>query len=384
MVLEVVCFSIKFEQCRCCRCGCCSRGLLDRKSQLSKEDAAFVDYLVECGQENVLKTLETTDGLRLISNSFLAIRQFLTEIRSFDQEYPGGVWEYIRKCRDLLNKSSKGANPFDGWTPSVHIEFPCYIGSSYNRCRVQYRRVSSVGERGFGGIDALWFHSDCRRTWRTTWLSWNQGGVAHWDVFSSDLLELVHQEDPCDSASFQGSELSTSLRHYDFGEQQRNVFLFISFHSRTVNYLKNNNYFGMPADQVYVTMQNCIPAVRNLQGEIACDPSGHIIRKPHGHGDIHLCLYRVGNPLFVHWKDKIIDQWVEKYDLNRIIFFQDTNTMSFHTMPSVIAISTRNNAHMVSTCVKRRPHEQVSLISSFHIDGRSLQTETQKRRWNGV
>lgn len=136
----------------------------------------------------------------------------------------------------------------------------------------------------------------------------------------------------------------------------------------------------MPADQVYVTMQNCIPAVRNLQGEIACDPSGHIIRKPHGHGDIHLCLYRVGNPLFVHWKDKIIDQWVEKYDLNRIIFFQDTNTMSFHTMPSVIAISTRNNAHMVSTCVKRRPHEQVSLISSFHIDGRSLQTETQKRR----
>lgn len=80
-----------------------------------------MDYLVECGQENVLKTLETTDGLRLISNSFLAIRQFLTEIRSFDQEYPGGVREYIRKCRDLLNKSSKGVNPFDGWTPSVHI-----------------------------------------------------------------------------------------------------------------------------------------------------------------------------------------------------------------------------------------------------------------------
>ena len=78
-----------------------------------------MDYLVECGQENVLKTLETTDGLRLISNSFLAIRQFLTEIRSFDQEYPGGVREYIRKCRDLLNKSSKGVNPFDGWTPSV-------------------------------------------------------------------------------------------------------------------------------------------------------------------------------------------------------------------------------------------------------------------------
>lgn len=132
-----------------------------------------------------------------------------------------------------------------------------------------------------------------------------------------------------------------------------------------MNYLKNNNYFGMPPDQVYVTMQNCIPAVRNIQGEIACDPSGHIIRKPHGHGDIHLCLYRVRSFRIAHRKDKIIDQWVEKYDLNRIIFFQDTNTMSFHTMPSVIAISTRNNAHMVSTCVKRRPHEQVFTLLFF-------------------
>jgi len=121
----------------------------------------------------------------------------------------------------------------------------------------------------------------------------------------------------------------------------------------------------MPPDQVYVTMQNCIPAVRNIQGEIACDLSGHIIRKPHGHGDIHLCLYRVRSFRIAHRKDKIIDQWVEKYDLNRIIFFQDTNTMSFHTMPSVIAISTRNNAHMVSTCVKRRPHEQVFTLLFF-------------------
>ena len=121
----------------------------------------------------------------------------------------------------------------------------------------------------------------------------------------------------------------------------------------------------MPPDQVYVTMQNCIPAVRNIQGEIACDPSGHIIRKPHGHGDIHLCLYRVRSFRIAHRKDKIIDQWVEKYDLNRIIFFQDTNTMSFHTMPSVIAISPRNNAHMVSTCVKRRPHEQVFTLLFF-------------------
>lgn len=40
-------------------------------------------------------------------------------------------------------------------------------------------------------------------------------------------------------------------------------------------------------------MQDCIPAVRNMKGEIATDTEGHIIKKPHGHGDIHFCLHRV-------------------------------------------------------------------------------------------
>ena len=70
------------------------------------------------------------------------------------------------------------------------------------------------------------------------------------------------------------------------------LFLFLLTIS-TVNYLKENNYFGMSEDQVYVMMQDCIPAVRNLEGEIAVDAQGHIIKKPHGHGDVHFCLYRV-------------------------------------------------------------------------------------------
>lgn len=89
-----------------------------------------MDYLIDCGQENVLNSLETLDGEYSIRSSFIAVRQFLTEIRSFDQEYPGGVREYIRKCRDLLDKSSKGVNPFDGWTPSVLFLVSFHIGSA--------------------------------------------------------------------------------------------------------------------------------------------------------------------------------------------------------------------------------------------------------------
>ena len=71
------------------------------------------------------------------------------------------------------------------------------------------------------------------------------------------------------------------------------LFINIIIIYRTVNYLKEHNYFGMPEDQIYIMTQDCIPAVRNMQGEIAVDEAGHIIKKPHGHGDIHFCLFRV-------------------------------------------------------------------------------------------
>lgn len=87
--------------------------------------------------------------------------------------------------------------------------------------------------------------------------------------------------------------MSLAFCYHDFGEQSRYVGMESDIIFRTVKYLKDHNYFGMPEDQVYVMMQDCIPAVRNIQGEIACDNEGHIIRKPHGHGDIHFCLYRV-------------------------------------------------------------------------------------------
>lgn len=67
-------------------------------------------------------------------------------MRAFDEVYPGGVLSYVHKCRDLLGKSSRGQNPYDGWTPSVYL-FSLYssvIGSSYDRYPVQYGGISST------------------------------------------------------------------------------------------------------------------------------------------------------------------------------------------------------------------------------------------------
>ena len=64
-----------------------------------------------------------------------------------------------------------------------------------------------------------------------------------------------------------------------------------------MNYLKENHYFGMKEGQVTITKQDVVPSVINLQGELAVDANGHLLCKPHGHGDIHFCLYRVSHSL---------------------------------------------------------------------------------------
>ena len=40
--------------------------------------------------------------------------------------------------------------------------------------------------------------------------------------------------------------------------------------------------------------QDVVPAISNMEGELAIQMDGHLIKKPHGHGDVHFCLYRVG------------------------------------------------------------------------------------------
>lgn len=42
--------------------------------------------------------------------------------------------------------------------------------------------------------------------------------------------------------------------------------------------------------------QNGVPAICNTQGEIAVREDGHILFKPHGHGDIHLLMSQHGVP----------------------------------------------------------------------------------------
>ena len=74
--------------------------------------------------------------------------------------------------------------------------------------------------------------------------------------------------------------------------------------------MQDNDYFGMDPSQVFIMKQDVVPSVKNLQCELATEPNGHLIKKPHGHGDVHFCLYRVfqcNHSYFIGWHSKELD-----------------------------------------------------------------------------
>lgn len=47
-------------------------------------------------------------------------KAFMSKLESIDQSYPdGGLIGYLKNATNLLEKSRRGENPLEGWTPSV-------------------------------------------------------------------------------------------------------------------------------------------------------------------------------------------------------------------------------------------------------------------------
>ena len=61
--------------------------------------------------------------------------------------------------------------------------------------------------------------------------------------------------------------------------------------------LEKENYYGLDKDYVSLLPQIEVPAIWDSSCQLALQEDGHLILKPHGHGDIHTLLYQV---LFFH------------------------------------------------------------------------------------
>ena len=46
-------------------------------------------------------------------------RAFFEQVRTLNTNYPGGLEQYVRNARQLLEASAKGENALEGWSPTV-------------------------------------------------------------------------------------------------------------------------------------------------------------------------------------------------------------------------------------------------------------------------
>jgi UDP-sugar pyrophosphorylase len=95
---------------------------------------------------------------------------------------------------------------------------------------------------------------------------------------------------------------------------------------------------------------------------IALQSQYRVDSKPHGHGDVHALMHRTGTAK--KWQQQGV-RWV--------VFFQDTNALSFVTLPAMLGVSQSLSLDANSLAVPRIAKQAVGAITRLrHRDGREV------------
>ncbi|CAK9160369.1 unnamed protein product [Ilex paraguariensis] len=135
-------------------------------------------------------------------------------------------------------------------------------------------------------------------------------------------------------------------------------------HSRTLELLESNDYFGMKPTQVTLLKQEKVACLGDNDARLAMDPLNkyRIQTKPHGHGDVHSLLYSSG----------LLKVW-HVAGLRWVLFFQDTNGLLFKAIPASLGVSATKQYQVNSLAVLRKAKEAIGGIAKLiHADGRTM------------
>ena len=96
----------------------------------------LVDLLFELNQGHVFD--DWTE--RVDSEEDEKKMAFFRQLRSMNEDYPGGLRCYVENSRRLLRESLQGANPLEGWSPTV----PEGVLLDWEKSNTDYTRYEEV------------------------------------------------------------------------------------------------------------------------------------------------------------------------------------------------------------------------------------------------
>ncbi|KAK3009035.1 hypothetical protein RJ639_014619 [Escallonia herrerae] len=321
-----------------------NRNLRKNLSLLSPDQVELAKMLVEMGQGHLFDNwpepgIEDDDK-----------RAFFDQVARLNASYPGGLVSYIRSARELLADSKAGKNPFDGFTPSVPSGEVLSYGDD-NFIQFEETGVRQVQDAAFvlvaGGLGERLGYNGIKVALPVE----STTGTCFLQHYIESILAL--QDASC---------------RLEQGARQRAIPFVImtsdDTHSRTLQLLESNAYFGMQPTQVKLLKQEKVACLDDNDARLAVDPRNKykIQTKPHGHGDVHSLLYSSG--LLKTWHDAGL-RWV--------LFFQDTNGLLFKAIPAALGVSATKKYHVNSLAVPRKAKEAIGGITKLtHADGRTM------------
>ena len=307
------------------------------------DESTMLSLLKELDQQEILTRYEKSTQEEK--------KQFLTHFNYIESTCPGGVKDYIKRAKVLLENSKNNVNPFGDFTPSIPTGFNINVGDQ------QFLELDKIGMEQI----------------KDTVFVMVAGGLGERLGYPS--IKIGIQTDLITLRPFIQVYIDIIKAYEDRVHKNKNLQLDKNWciplcimtsgdtHDKTVLILEENNNFGLKKNQIVLVKQEKCPAILDNECHLSLKKDKFEIEtKPHGHGDIHLLLYQKG----------LVKNWVsegKKY----MVLFQDTNALIFNSIPSAIGTSVKLGLAINTICIPRKPGEAVGAICKLtKKDGTSI------------
>ena len=304
-------------------------------------------------ESQILDLLKELNQLEIIEKYKISNEEekknFIEQFNYLEKATPGGIKDYIKRAKILLEESKNNINLFKDYTPEVPLGFDIKVGSDqfYELDKLGFEQIeNTVFVLVAGGLGERLGYPDIKIGIETDLIT-KRKFIEIYIEYIKAFENRIKKNKKKDENWFIPLCIMTSD----------------DTHNKTLELLNKNKNFGLKENQISIVKQEKCPAILDNECHLALIKDKLILEtKPHGHGDIHYLLY----------KSEKVKNWI-KEGKKYLVLFQDTNILSFNCIPSSIGTSIKLNLDINSICVPRKPKDAIGAICKLvKKDGTSI------------
>ena len=290
-----------------------------------------ISLLEEVGQNEIISKLKEVSKEEQ--------KEFVNQINELDKFCRGGIKDYIKRAKILLENSAKKMNSFHDYKIEVPYDIPhIKVGDDefYELEKLGLNELkNSVFVLTAGGLGERLGYSGIKIGLQTELITLRP-------YIQLYIESIKAYEDRVKKAEKMPQEWYIPFCIMTSGDT----------HDKTKTFLEENANFGMKKEQIILIKQHKLPAIIDNDCHLALQKDKFLLlTKPHGHGDIHYLLYQSG----------LAQKWLDE-GKTYMIQFMDTNALAFNCVPSTIGVSVKYNYDVNSTFVTRRAQEKIGAL----------------------